>query len=76
MVVVRGMLEDLRFPRSCNASAVDEASSGFVRERVALRTLVRNKWFTAEQTGGQLRIKLGEHALKVRAGKEGAKAAA
>jgi hypothetical protein len=70
------MLEDLRFPRTCNTSGVDEASSGFVRERVALRTLVRNKWFTAEQTGGQLRIKLGERARKVREGKEGAKAAA
>jgi hypothetical protein len=47
-----------------------------VRERVALRKLVRNNWFTAEQTGGQIRLKLGERARKLREGKEGAKAAA
>jgi hypothetical protein len=47
-----------------------------VRERVALRTLIRNKWFAAEQTGGQLRIKLGERARMVHEGKERTKAAA
>jgi hypothetical protein len=44
--------------------------SGFVRERESLRTLVRNKWLDAEDSGGLLKIKLGERAKKVRVGKE------
>ena len=62
-------LDDLRFPSSCNASITDNASSGFVRERAAIRMLVRNEWFEAEQAGGQLRTKRGERAPRVREGK-------
>ena len=69
VLVVHGTIHDLRFRRSCNASTLDDTSSGFVRERAALGTLVRNKWFSADQSGGQLRIKLGERARKVREGK-------
>lgn len=41
-----------------------------MRVKVALAACVENEWFTAEQAGGELRIKLGERALKVREGKE------
>jgi hypothetical protein len=38
--------------------------------REALAACVRNGRFAAEQTRGELRIKLGEHAKEVREGKE------
>ena len=77
MLVVPGAIGgDVRFQRGANGDSLDSSDSGHVRVRVALSACVRNKWFTAEQAGGQLRIKLGERALKVREGKEGAKAAA
>jgi hypothetical protein len=40
--------------------------SGFVREKVALRTLVRNKWFEIDRSAGELRIRLGERAKALR----------
>jgi len=77
VLVVPGAIGgDVRFQRGANGDALDSSDSGHVRVRVALSACVRNKWFTAEQAGGQLRIKLGERARKVREGKEGAKAAA
>jgi len=42
--------------------------SGFVRERIALGTLLRNKWFEVDGSVGELRIRLGERATKVRQG--------
>ena len=41
-------------------------TSGHVRERLALRTLVRNGWFEVSNTGAGLRIELGEPAKKLR----------
>ena len=52
---------------------LDSTDSGHVRVRAALTACVRNEWFTAEQAGGQLRIKLGERAKKVRDAKEAVK---
>jgi hypothetical protein len=42
-----------------------EDGSGHVRVRAALAVLRRNKWVEVEQTVGELRIKLGERALKL-----------
>jgi hypothetical protein len=64
---------DLRFQGRTNGNSPDSTDS--VRVREALSACVRNKWLTAEQAGGQLRIKLGERAKKVREGKEDTKAA-
>jgi hypothetical protein len=60
--------EQLRFPGSRNNDAMTSGHSGFVREKIALRTLVRNKWFEVERFAGELRIRLGERAKKVRQG--------
>jgi hypothetical protein len=71
VMVVRGAIGgDLRFQGSTNANSLDSTDSGRVRVREALSACVRNKWRTAEQTGGQLRIKLGERPRMVREGKE------
>jgi hypothetical protein len=64
----RPVVEGLRFPPSRNASSHDWDSSGYVRERVGLETLVRNNWLDAERAEGELRIKLGERAKKRREG--------
>jgi hypothetical protein len=58
--------EQLRFPGSRNNDAMTTGHSGFVREKVALRTLVRNKWFEVDRLAGEMRIRLGERAKKVR----------
>ena len=68
VLVVRGGLSDLRFRPGLNGNAVDGSGSGFVREREALRTIVRNEWFMAQDSGSQLRIKLGPHAKELRNG--------
>jgi hypothetical protein len=60
--------DQLRFPSSMNNDAMTSGHSGFVRETMALRTLVRNKWFEIERSAGDLRIRLGERAKKVRQG--------
>jgi hypothetical protein len=60
--------EQLRFPSSANNNAMTSGHSGFIRETAALRTLVRNKWFEVERSAGELRIRLGERAKKVRQG--------
>ena len=70
VLVVPGFGGDLRLQRGANGDSVNSIDSGHVRVRVVLSTCVRNEWFTAEQAGGQLRIKLGERAKKVREGKE------
>lgn len=58
--------EQLRFPSSRNNDAMTSGHSGFVREKMALRTLVRNKWFEVEWPAGELRIMLGERAKALR----------
>ena len=57
--------EQLRIPRSMNNDAMTSGHSGFVREKMALRTLVRNNWFEVERPAGELRIRLGERAKKI-----------
>jgi hypothetical protein len=42
VLVFQGALED-RFSRNQNGDSTDSFDSGYVRERVALRTLVRKK---------------------------------
>jgi hypothetical protein len=61
---------DIRFEGLRNGNSVDPSDSGHVRVREALGACVRNGWFRAEQAGGELRIKVGEHAKAVRQGKE------
>jgi hypothetical protein len=39
-----------------------------VREREALRTLAANGWIEAMVDGTTLKVRLGEHAKKLRAG--------
>jgi hypothetical protein len=51
---------------SRNGYSEDFDSSGYVRDRVALGTLVRNKCLETERVGGELRIRLGEWAKKIR----------
>jgi hypothetical protein len=63
-------MEGLRFPTGRNAHSEDWDSSGHVRERVALETLVCNKWLEAERAGGELRIKLGEWRRRSEKGPE------
>jgi hypothetical protein len=58
--------EQLRFPVSMNNDAMTSGHSGFIREKMALRTLVRNKWFEVEWPSGEMRLRLGERAKKVR----------
>jgi hypothetical protein len=71
VMVVRGAIGgDLRFQGRTNANSLDSTDSSRVRVREALSACVRNKWRTAEQARGQLRIKLGERPRKVREGKE------
>jgi hypothetical protein len=61
---------NIRFQGRANGDSLDSTDSGHVRVRVALSACVENEWLTAEQAGGQLRIKLGERARKVREGNE------
>jgi hypothetical protein len=65
-----------RFPPRINANAEDWGTSGHVRERVALRAVVRNKWLETDSSPGGLRIKLGVRAKKLREGKARKEAAA
>ena len=58
----------MRFAGLRNNDLVNTDHSGYVRERVALGTLVRNKWFEVDGSVGELRIRLGERAKKVREG--------
>ena len=76
VLVVQGDVDNVRFLRQQNGQPTDHFGSGHVRERVALRALVRNEWFEALNTGTHLRIKLGERARKLREGKEDTKTAA
>jgi hypothetical protein len=61
-------------PARQDGNSVDSTGSGIVREREALRTLAANGWIDATVEGTTLKIRLGEHAKKVREGKEDAKA--
>ena len=70
VLVAQSALAELRFSRDQNGHPSESFDSGYVREREALRTLVRNKWFTATQEDGKLKIRLGERANEIRKGKE------
>jgi hypothetical protein len=59
---------DIRFQGRANGDSLDSTDSGHVRVKVALAACLQNKWLTAEQTGGKLRIKLGERAKRVERG--------
>ena len=49
------------------ASLAIVSTTDRIHERAALRTLLRNDWFAVErQTAGELRIKLGERAKRLR----------
>lgn len=77
VLVVPGAIGgDIRFRGRASGDSLDSTDSGHVRVRVAMSACVRNKWLTAEQAGGELRIRLGERAQKVREGKEAAPARA
>jgi len=60
--------EELRFPGGRNNDPLLSGHSGYVRERVSLRTLRRTGWFEVEREAGELRIRLGERAKKLREG--------
>ena len=70
VLVAQSALAELRFPRDQDGHPSESFDSGYVRERVALSTLVRNKWFTAKQEDGKLKIRLGERAKEIRKGRE------
>jgi hypothetical protein len=61
LVVPGGVGADLRMHGRIAGSPIEDGF-GFVRVRSALAVLQRNKWITAEQTVGELRIRLGERA--------------
>jgi hypothetical protein len=44
-----------------------EDGSGHVRVKTALAVLKRNRWFEVEETVGELRIRLGDRAKKLKA---------
>jgi hypothetical protein len=50
------------------SSLSDPDESGNVRLRPALRNLVANKWLVTEVTTAEIRIRLGEHAKRLRGG--------
>jgi hypothetical protein len=52
VLVIQGGVDYLRLSPQLNGQPQDQFGSGHVRERVALSTLVRNKWFTATHEGG------------------------
>jgi hypothetical protein len=70
VLTVPGGISELRFLPGKNGNAVDSTGSGVVREREALRTLAHNGWIDATVEGTTLKIRLGKHAKKVRAGME------
>ena len=63
LVVPGGVGADIRLHGKIAGSPIED-SSGHIRVRPALATLARNKWLTVEQTVEELRIRLGERALK------------
>lgn len=67
LIVPAGTGSGMRFHGMIAGSPL-EGGSGFVRGHQALAVLVRNGWFTVEQTVGDLRIRLGEPARKLREG--------
>jgi hypothetical protein len=75
VLVVPGGWDGFRFARGRNGDT-RTLDSGSVRERPALATLAKNKWFEGTAAGMELRIKLGERAQKVREGKGAVKATA
>jgi hypothetical protein len=64
LVAPGGVGSDLRLFGKVAGSPIEDRS-GHIRVRPALATLHRNKWLTVEQTVAELRIRLGERALKL-----------
>ena len=60
-----GVGSDLRLFGKVAGSAIETGGSGHVRVRAALATLARNKWITIELSASEMRIRLGERALKL-----------
>jgi hypothetical protein len=60
--------EQLGFSSSKNNDAMTSGHSGFVREKVALRTLAGTNGLISIVAGGELRIRLGERSKQVRQG--------
>jgi hypothetical protein len=75
VLVLSGGLEDVRYLPAVNAFAFDDPGAGQIRERVAFVRLARQKFVEINRSGGTVRIRLGERAHKLRAGKAAAKAA-
>ena len=69
VLTIPGGISEIRFLPGRNGNAVDSTGSGVVREREALRVLAHKDWIHVTVEGTTLRIRLGEHAKKVRAGK-------
>jgi hypothetical protein len=69
-LTIPGGISEVRFLPGKNGNAADSTGSGVVREREALRMLAANGWLDARVEGTTLKIRLGEHAKAVRAGKE------
>jgi hypothetical protein len=67
LVVPGGVGADLRMRGKIAGSPVENGGSGFVRVKAALTVLQRNKWVDAEQTVGELRIRLGKRARNLSA---------
>ena len=70
VLAIPGGISEVRLLPGKNGNAVHSTGSGVVREREALRTLAHNGWIDATVEGTTLKIRLGEHAKKVRAGME------
>jgi hypothetical protein len=76
VLTIPGGISEVRLLPGKNGNAVDSTGSGVVREREALRTLSHNGWIDATVEGTTLKIRLGAHAKKIRAGKEEVQATA
>jgi hypothetical protein len=68
VLTIPGGNSEVRLLPGKNGNAVDSTGSGVIREREALRTLAANGWIDARVEGTTLKIRLGEHAKKIRKG--------
>ena len=56
----------MSFVGAIGGNSFDPTEVGFVRLRSAVRDLARNKWFVAEVTAAETRVRLGPRARKAR----------
>jgi hypothetical protein len=68
VLTIPGGISEVRLLPGRNGNAVDSTGSGVVREREALRVLAHARWIDVKVEGTTLKIRLGEHAKKVREG--------